>query len=85
MQETILKSLLFVPGNSDKKMTRAQGSGARAGFSPDEAEVAHAQAGVKVFENANGAGTAQPDGKMLDKPHLTQALRLLLAAPALAS
>lgn len=56
-----------------------------AAFLPDEAEVAHAQAVVKAFENANGAGTAQLDGKMLDKPHLTQALRLLSAATALAS
>lgn len=51
-----------------------------AGFSPDEAEVAYAQAVVKVFESANGAGTVQLEGKMLDKPHLTQALRLLSAA-----
>jgi citrate lyase subunit beta / citryl-CoA lyase len=50
-----------------------------AGFSPDEAEVAQANAVVKAFENANGAGTVQLNGKMLDKPHLTQALRLLSA------
>lgn len=54
-----------------------------AGFSPDEAEVAHAHAVVLAFENANGAGTVQLDGKMLDKPHLTQALRLLAAGQAL--
>jgi citrate lyase subunit beta/citryl-CoA lyase len=51
-----------------------------AGFSPDEAEVAHAHAVVLAFEKANGAGAAQLDGKMLDKPHLTQALRLLSVA-----
>lgn len=51
-----------------------------AGFSPDEAEVAHAHAVVLAFEKAAGAGTAQLEGKMLDKPHLTQALRLLAAA-----
>lgn len=56
-----------------------------AGFSPDEAEVAHAQAVVLAFENANGAGTVQLEGKMLDKPHLTQARRLLSAAQALSS
>ena len=56
-----------------------------AGFSPDEVEVTHAQAVVKAFENAHGAGTAQLDGKMLDKPHLTQVLRLLSAAQALSS
>ena len=55
------------------------------GFSPDEAEVAHAQAVVKAFENGKGAGTVQLDGKMLDKPHLTQALRLLSAAQALSA
>lgn len=55
------------------------------GFSPDEAEVAHAQAVVKAFENGKGAGTVQLEGKMLDKPHLTQALRLLSAAGALPS
>lgn len=55
------------------------------GFSPDEAEVAHAQAVVRAFENGNGAGTVQLEGKMLDKPHLTQALRLLSAAQALSS
>jgi citrate lyase subunit beta / citryl-CoA lyase len=53
-----------------------------AGFSPDEAEVAHAHAVVLAFENAKGAGTVQLDGKMLDKPHLTQALRLLAAGQA---
>lgn len=50
-----------------------------AGFSPDEVEVAYAQAVVKAFENGKGAGTVQLDGKMLDKPHLTQAIRLLSA------
>ena len=54
-----------------------------AGFSPDEAEVAHAHAVILAFENASGAGTVQLDGKMLDKPHLTQALRLLAAGQAL--
>ena len=29
------------------------------------------------FAQANGAGAVQLDGKMVDKPHLTQALRLL--------
>lgn len=47
------------------------------GYAPDEAELAHAQAVVAAFEAAGGAGTVQLHGKMLDKPHLTQALRLL--------
>lgn len=55
-----------------------------AGFSPDEAEVAHAQAVILAFEQAKGAGTVQLDGKMLDKPHLVQAQRLLSAAQVVA-
>jgi len=50
-----------------------------AGFTPDEADIAHARAVVAAFDKAGGAGTVQLDGKMLDKPHLTQAIRLLLA------
>lgn len=50
------------------------------GFSPDEAEVAHARAVLAAFEKAPGAGTVQLEGKMLDKPHLTQAMRVLAAA-----
>lgn len=53
-----------------------------AGFSPDEDELAHAQAVVLAFENAQGVGTVQLDGKMLDKPHLTQALRILATSRA---
>lgn len=48
-----------------------------AGFLPDAAEVAHARAVIQAFEHAGGAGAVQLDGKMLDKPHLTQALKLL--------
>jgi citrate lyase subunit beta/citryl-CoA lyase len=51
-----------------------------AGFAPDAHEIAHAQRIVDAFANANGAGAAQLDGKMVDKPHLTQALRLLQLA-----
>jgi len=50
------------------------------GFAPDEAELAHARAVVEAFEKAPGAGTVQLQGKMLDKPHLTQALRVLGSA-----
>lgn len=50
------------------------------GYSPDEADVAHAQAVVQAFENSPGAGTVQLAGKMLDKPHLVQAMRVLSAA-----
>lgn len=53
-----------------------------AGYSPDEEEVRHAAAVVQAFERAGGAGAVQLDGKMLDKPHLTQALRVLAMAPS---
>jgi citrate lyase subunit beta/citryl-CoA lyase len=48
-----------------------------SGYSPDENELAHARAVVEAFERAPGAGTAQLDGRMIDRPHLTQALRIL--------
>ncbi len=52
-----------------------------AGFSPDAAEVAHARAVVQAFDDAKlGAGAVQLEGKMLDKPHLVQAMRLLASA-----
>lgn len=54
--------------------------GINAGYSPDEEEVRHAAAVVDAFERAAGAGAVQLEGKMLDKPHLTQALRVLAQA-----
>jgi len=50
------------------------------GYAPDDAELAHARAVVAAFAAAGGAGTVQLDGKMLDKPHLTQAQRILSLA-----
>ena len=50
------------------------------GFAPEAHEVAHAQRIVEAFAQAGGAGAVQLDGKMVDKPHLTQALRLLQLA-----
>jgi len=47
------------------------------GFMPSAHDISHAQRIVDAFAQANGAGTVQLDGKMVDKPHLTQALRLL--------
>jgi len=35
---------------------------------------------LEAFERAGGAGAVQLEGKMLDKPHLTQALRVLASA-----
>lgn len=50
-----------------------------SGFSPDEAELEHAQAVLRAFEEHPDAGTVQLNGKMLDRPHLNQALRVLAA------
>lgn len=51
-----------------------------AGFQPTAAELTHAQRVVDAFAQAQGAGAVQLDGRMVDKPHLTQALRLLQLA-----
>lgn len=50
------------------------------GFTPEESELAHARAVVDAFDQGSGAGAVKLDGKMLDKPHLGQALRVLAAA-----
>lgn len=55
-----------------------------AGFAPDEQELAHARAVVAAFERAGGAGAVQLDGQMLDKPHLSQAQRVLAMGEAMA-
>lgn len=47
------------------------------GFTATDEELKHAQRIVDAFAQAGGAGAVQLDGKMVDKPHLTQALRLL--------
>jgi len=49
-------------------------------FTPSEAEVAHARAVVAAFDGA--AGVASLDGKMLDKPHLVLAGKVLARAKA---
>jgi citrate lyase subunit beta/citryl-CoA lyase len=46
-------------------------------FTPDASEIAFAQRVVDAFAAAEGAGALQLDGKMLDRPHLTQAQKLL--------
>jgi citrate lyase subunit beta/citryl-CoA lyase len=46
-------------------------------FTPDANELAFARRVIAAFSAAGGAGTIQLDGKMLDRPHLTQAHRLL--------
>ena len=48
-----------------------------AAFTPGEDELEHARAVVAAFAANPGAGVVALDGKMLDKPHLQQAERLL--------
>lgn len=48
-----------------------------AAYSPTVAELAHAQRIVDAFAAQPEAGTLSIDGVMVDKPHLTQALRTL--------
>jgi citrate lyase subunit beta/citryl-CoA lyase len=51
-----------------------------AAFTPSQAEVAHARAVVAAFEANPGAGALSLDGRMIDRPHLVQAQRILAAA-----
>ena len=51
-----------------------------AGFSPSEAEIAHARAVVAMFAANPGAGALRLDGRMIDRPHLRQAEALLARA-----
>jgi citrate lyase subunit beta / citryl-CoA lyase len=51
-----------------------------AAFTPSDAELAHARAVVAAFEAHPGAGTLALDGRMIDRPHLVQAQRMLAAA-----
>lgn len=52
-------------------------------FSPSDAEVAHARAVLDLFAANPDAGTLQLDGKMIDKPHEVQALRIIAMAERL--
>ncbi len=58
----------------------AQVAAINAGFTPSAAEIDHARAVVEAFAAAPGAGALKLDGKMIDRPHLVQAQRLLAAA-----
>ena len=49
-------------------------------YSPSAAELAHARRIVDAFAAQPDAGTLSLDGVMVDKPHLTQALRTLDAS-----
>jgi citrate lyase subunit beta/citryl-CoA lyase len=48
-----------------------------AAFTPSEAELDEARAVVGAFDAEPGAGVVQLGGRMLDRPHLAQAKRLL--------
>lgn len=50
-----------------------------AAFTPTPAEIAHAEAVVAAFAAQPEAGALSLDGKMIDRPHLVQAQRLLVA------
>jgi citrate lyase subunit beta / citryl-CoA lyase len=49
-------------------------------FSPSAAELAHARAVVAAFAGNPGAGALSLDGRMIDRPHLVQARRILASA-----
>jgi citrate lyase subunit beta/citryl-CoA lyase len=51
-----------------------------AAFTPSADEVAHARAVVDAFEAQPGAGVLSVDGRMVDRPHLVQAQRILQRA-----
>lgn len=53
------------------------------GFSPSEAEIAHARAIISLFAANPGVGALKLEGKMVDRPHLKQAEALLARAGAL--
>ena len=48
-----------------------------AAFTPSDAEVQHAEAIVAAFEAHPDAGVLSVGGRMVDRPHLTQARRVL--------
>lgn len=49
-------------------------------FTPSAAEVAHAEAVLAAFSTSPGVGALRVDGKLVDRPHLLQAERVLAAA-----
>jgi citrate lyase subunit beta/citryl-CoA lyase len=55
----------------------AQVGAINAAFSPSAAEVEHARAIVEAFEAQPDAGVLSVDGRMVDRPHLLQARRVL--------
>ncbi|WP_033920900.1 HpcH/HpaI aldolase/citrate lyase family protein [Sphingomonas sp. 37zxx] len=60
----------------------AQVAAINEGFTPSADEVARARAIVAAFADSPEAGTLQFDGRMIDRPHLVQARKLLARAGA---
>ncbi len=54
----------------------AQVAPINAGFTPTDAEIAHAQAVIEAFAANPGVGALKLDGRMIDRPHLVQARRI---------
>jgi citrate lyase subunit beta / citryl-CoA lyase len=50
-------------------------------FTPSAAEIEHARRVVEAFEANPGAGALSLDGKMIDRPHLIQAKRIVGNGP----
>jgi citrate lyase subunit beta/citryl-CoA lyase len=55
----------------------AQVAPINAAFTPSPEEIAHANAIIAAFEAAPDAGVLAVDGKMVDRPHLIQAQRVI--------
>ncbi|MEO0366805.1 MAG: CoA ester lyase [Pseudomonadota bacterium] len=55
----------------------AQVSSINTGFTPSAEDIRHAQRIVEAFAAQPDAGAVQLDGRMLDKPHLTLAKKIL--------
>ena len=92
-----MRSFLFVPADSERKLARAPQCAAarRSGFTAKmaihpaqiptinrafavgEDELAWARKVVALFAENPNAGAIALDGKMIDRPHLTLARRLL--------
>ncbi|MHA6730852.1 HpcH/HpaI aldolase/citrate lyase family protein [Devosia sp. A369] len=51
-----------------------------AGFTPDAQQIAHARAVIAAFAANPDAGALRLDNRMIDRPHLLQARRLLALA-----
>lgn len=53
-----------------------------AAFTPSAEEIAHARAVIAAFAASPDAGALSLDGKMIDRPHLVQAERIVAQADA---